>query len=207
MSICSTSIRFSLRALLVVQQPQLVMLSVSSWNKVCCLHCKHTIEYIKKQKAPIDWIRNARFTGVNLLVISPLYHYYTALLLPKILPVTTKASLVRKLIVDQTAGASFFISAFFFGMSLFEGKGVQEGLDNVKGKYWYSLKYNWLLWPAANAINFGIIPLKFQVLYFNFVSMFWNIFLSYAQNVYKPEAGKLPHQSKAQQAFLLTEIL
>ena len=123
-----------------------------------------------------------------MLVISPLYHYYTAALLPAILPVTTKMSLVRKLIFDQTFGASFFISTFFVGMALFEGKGIKAGGDNLKNKFWYSLKYNWLLWPAANAINFGIIPLKFQVLYFNFVSLFWNMFLSYAQNVYKPKS-------------------
>jgi len=144
------------------------------------------IEYITKQKKAIDWVRNARFTGINMLVISPLYHYYTAALLPRILPVTTKMSLVRKLFVDQTLGASFFTSVFFIGMSLFEGKSVQNGVDNLQNKFWYTLKNNWLLWPAANAINFSVIPLKFQVLYFNFVCIFWNIFLSYAQNVYKP---------------------
>ncbi len=62
----------------------------------------------------------------------------------------------------------------------------------MRDKFWYTLKRSWLLWPAANAINFGMVPLKFQVLYFNFISMFWNMFLSYAQNVYKPETAKAP---------------
>lgn len=77
-------------------------------------------------------------------------------------------------------------------MSIFEGKGPEAGVENLKSKFWYTLKNNWLLWPLANGINFAVVPLKFQVLYFNFVSIFWNMFLSYAQNVYKPEGEKKP---------------
>lgn len=135
-------------------------------------------------------MRNLRFTGINLLLICPLYHYYTAKLLPAILPVTTKMSIVRKVAFDQTAGASFFLTTFFIGMSFFEGKGLDNGVDNWKKNFWYSLKYNWLLWPAANAINFSVIPIKFQVLYFNFISVFWNMFLSYVQN--KPKDDPKP---------------
>lgn len=81
----------------------------------------------------------------------------------------------------------FFLGAYLFGMSLLEGKSVKESAENVKSKFWYGLKCNWLLWPAANLVNFGLVPVKFQVLYYNFISMFWNMFLSYIQNT--PAAG------------------
>ena len=41
------------------------------------------------------------------------------------------------------------------------------------------IQANWLVWVPANAINFSIVPLQFQVLYGNVVALCWNVFLSY----------------------------
>ena len=39
---------------------------------------------------------------------------------------------------------------------------------------------NWILWFPAQAINFGFVPVKFQVLFSNFVSLLWNGYLSFS---------------------------
>ena len=142
---------------------------------------------LNKKGDKIDWVRNVRFTAMSGFIMSPLGHYYTAAFMPLVFPVTNKMSVLRKLLFDQTGGATFFLSIFFVGMSLFEGKRISDGVENLKAKYWISLRSSWLLWPIANGINFAIVPIKFQVLYTGFVSLFWNIFLSYAQNAYKPK--------------------
>lgn len=37
----------------------------------------------------------------------------------------------------------------------------------------------WSLWVPAMTINFGIVPMKYQVLYSNVVALLWNVYLSY----------------------------
>ena len=144
---------------------------------------------VTKKKQPLDFARNARFTAISLFVTSPIAHYYTARLLPAILPVTGKASLIRKVVFDQTVAATCFIAVFFVGISILEGKGIRAGVENLKGKYWITLKSSWALWPAANVINFGFVPIKFQVLFAGVVSFFWNVFLSYVQNFRQPKTS------------------
>lgn len=38
------------------------------------------------------------------------------------------------------------------------------------------------LWPAAQLVNFYIIPLKFRVNFSNIVSLFWNTYVSWLAN-------------------------
>lgn len=55
----------------------------------------------------------------------------------------------------------------------------EKGVQLVKSKIWETMKTNWLIWPAATTINFWFMPLKYQVLFANFIGLFWNIILSY----------------------------
>ena len=122
-----------------------------------------------------------------MLIYIPILHFYTALFLPKVLPVTGTISLLKKLAFDQLIGSQFYITLFFFSMTLIELKSLNEGIQNWKNKYWQTLKTNWLIWPIANLINFGLVPIAYQVLFNNFVSFWWNIYLSYMQNSYKKQ--------------------
>ena len=38
------------------------------------------------------------------------------------------------------------------------------------------------LWPAAQLVNFYVIPLKFRVNFSNIVSLFWNTYVSWLAN-------------------------
>ena len=115
----------------------------------------------------------------------PFLHGYTAKFLPRFFPVKGLPSLLVKLAFDQTVGASVVISIFFLGMSVFEGKGLAAGITNWKERFWVALKGNWVLWPMANLLNYGLVPIKFQVLFSNVVALVWNSYLSYMQNTYK----------------------
>lgn len=41
---------------------------------------------------------------------------------------------------------------------------------------------NWKLWPAANLLNFSLVPLKLRVLFANVVSVAWNMYMSQSAN-------------------------
>lgn len=51
---------------------------------------------------------------------------------------------------------------------------IQEYLTLLLGGY--------LLWPAAQLVNFYYVPLKFRVNYANLISLIWNSFVGYVAN-------------------------
>ena len=59
-------------------------------------------------------------------------------------------------------------------------KGMMQHLPDV-------MVANWILWTPAQFINFYAVPVKYQVLFTNFVELLWNAYLSFAA------AGKSAH--------------
>jgi hypothetical protein len=50
----------------------------------------------------------------------------------------------------------------------------------VRNTYAATLFTNWRVWTVAQAVNFGVVPLQYRVLFGNMVSLWWNIYLSLA---------------------------
>ncbi len=83
---------------------------------------------------------------------------------------------------DQLLFAPIILAGFFVTNSLFEDpstEGLKKGIKSYKEKIWETLKINWMIWPLATTINFWFMPVQYQVLFANFVGLFWNIILSY----------------------------
>ena len=46
----------------------------------------------------------------------------------------------------------------------------------------HTMKINYCIWPFVQIFNFIFVPLDYQVLVVNVVSIFWTTFLSYVEN-------------------------
>lgn len=84
-----------------------------------------------------------------------------------------------KLVSDQVFFAPAFNAAFIAGVGALEGTPTHELRENLANRFWPSMKANWMLWPAAQAINFSVVPKTWQILYVNSVGFVWNIILTY----------------------------
>merc|ERR1712226_693895 len=93
--------------------------------------------------------------------------------LPMIAPSGVKFEAAKKLAFDQSVFASFMTCGLFTGLNLIEGNGISKGVSEVKEKFWPTMIINWKLWIPANFMNFYFMPIKFQVLFANFVSLFY----------------------------------
>ena len=54
--------------------------------------------------------------------------------------------------------------------------------DHMKENYTAAVTMNWAMWIPAQLINFKFVPPQYQVLFANFVALFWNAYLSWASH-------------------------
>jgi hypothetical protein len=85
----------------------------------------------------------------------------------------------QTMLIDQTVYAPFIITCFFTFTSFLEGLSPAQIGDKLKKNFGPSIKGNYLLWPAAQLVNFTFVPTRLAVLYVSGVSVVWNTWLCY----------------------------
>ena len=135
-----------------------------------------------------DLIRTLRIGCYGLLVSGPLsYGWYKYL--DKFLVLKKNASrsetiklAIYKVFVDELVFGPITLGAFFYVVSLFEGKTPQQALQKLKDEFWTTFIVDLLLWPGAQYINFRYLPTHYRILYISTLNIFWNSFLSFMQH-------------------------
>jgi protein Mpv17 len=124
--------------------------------------------------------RASRLCAYAAVIGSPVGHYWFHFLDKFIFPnaMAHPMTAVVKTLLDQVLMAPAGIALFFSAMSVLEGNSVQEAWQSTKEKFKPTLMANYVLWPAANLINFAFVPPAQRILYCNVVYIFWASFLS-----------------------------
>lgn len=125
-----------------------------------------------------DISRTVRFMAMGGLWVAPVTHFWYNALSTRILsgPRTT-LRVVQRLVVDQFGFAPLFAPSFMAGLWILEGR---EDIVKPLMELAPSLVVaNWTLWIPAQLVNFGMVPLKFQVLFGNVVALGWSVYLSF----------------------------
>ncbi|KAF2486707.1 hypothetical protein BDY17DRAFT_291969 [Neohortaea acidophila] len=91
-------------------------------------------------------------------------------------PGKPNTEIVARVLTDQTVFASTNLFLFLSSMALMEGSDPKAKLEK---SYFEALKKNWMVWPGVQFMNFKYVPLNYQVLVVNGVSIGWNCYLSY----------------------------
>ena len=80
----------------------------------------------------------------------------------------TKATIVARVVCDQTLFTPTHLFVFLSSMSVLEGTDPKEKL---KKSFWGAYKANLMLWPWVQGVNFAFVPLEHRVLVVNIVSL------------------------------------
>ncbi|PXF47874.1 PXMP2/4 family protein 2 [Gracilariopsis chorda] len=128
----------------------------------------------------------------GLVFMGPVLHYWY-LTLDRLF--RHKYAIFTKLLSDQLVFAPCFNAAFMLGIGALEGNSLKDIADNIKAKLWPVMKANWTLWPAAQVVNFSIVPKDFQVIYVNCVALIWNVIFTYISHSANEEVEKLAQNS------------
>lgn len=95
---------------------------------------------------------------------------------------------IARVAVDQLGFAPFLaIPMYYSVMTVLEGQGDISTVvpHKIERNWWPTLRANWTVWPAFQALNFSVVPVRFRLLLVNLFSVGWNCFLSMA--LHKPE--------------------
>lgn len=134
------------------------------------------------EKVPLNSLnlrRTAEFSTLGLFLVGPTLRFWYGRL-DRI--VSSKQAAwkvaVKKASLDQLVFAPAFIVLFTSSISFMQGMNVESVVHRLKSEYTTILKTNYIIWPAAQIINFALIPLNYQVLFVQLVAVIWNTYLS-----------------------------
>lgn len=130
----------------------------------------------QKDKFNFDYYRLGRMTAIGS-IFGPLLHYWYGWL-DKTITFTGSKGAVSKVVLDQGLFAPAILAFVTVTVGASEGKSTTELKEIMQTSYLTSLKINYLIWPAANFINFNFVPPAFRVLYVSSLSVVWNTILS-----------------------------
>ncbi|KAF4323600.1 hypothetical protein BBO99_00001955 [Phytophthora kernoviae] len=111
------------------------------------------------------------------LFAAPIMHHWFHLI-ERAIPGTGKLVVAKKVAADMLIIAPSTSLAFFTVTKTMEGDPVRDAFAVAKAKLPPTLLADYMLWPAANAIIFGVVPLHYRTPLTHCVSLVWSTFLS-----------------------------
>ncbi|KAJ1734605.1 hypothetical protein LPJ61_000987 [Coemansia biformis] len=133
--------------------------------------------------------RTARFVTYGCLFGPVAFRWYSLLDRKFPLPAATAAAATaralaigKRVAADQVAFAPVAVAAFFAVMGALEQRTPAEIGASFREKYPAALAGNYVLWPAAQLVNFSLVPLVYRVPFSSLVSIVWNTYLSTVTN-------------------------
>jgi Mpv17 / PMP22 family len=152
----------------------------SSGDWICQYLSRHAALAVDSPTQPYDWYRTGRFFVMGSLWVAPITSYWYTALATRLVPGKTSVIRVTKrLVLDQFVFAPVFCPSFMGLLWLLEGLDLSTIAIKLKDVGPEIIVANWALWIPAMAVNFSVVPLKYQVLFGNVIALAWNVYLSY----------------------------
>ncbi|KAK9504362.1 hypothetical protein O3M35_010712 [Rhynocoris fuscipes] len=144
---------------------------------------------IIKQK--FDAQRTLRFMSTGLFLGPSIHAWF--LVLEKLYGRSKKVA-IYKMVTDQLIFAPTMLATMFTYIKLVNGANKQQLKKSLKEEYPKLLLDNYKIWPAAQFLNFYLIPVQFRVVFLQSLAVFWNAYISWklqmAQDACNPKVKK-----------------
>jgi len=121
--------------------------------------------------------RNAKFSAVGLLWVGPLLTYWFNVM-DRVVPGKSPRAVGAKLVADQVLQGPFMIGTMYLWTSLLSGYSLRQARDKVDRELWNTWVNSVIVWGPVQILQQAVVPLHYRVLVANFVSFFWDTYLS-----------------------------
>ncbi|OBA23845.1 protein SYM1 [Metschnikowia bicuspidata var. bicuspidata NRRL YB-4993] len=132
------------------------------------------------KSAAYDMPRTARAVAYGSLVFGPLAGKWFGYLARVSVGSSAAANTLARVALDQCVFAPLVgIPLYFSCMTVMEAPADVRGAVTSKlhHAWWDTVRTNWMVWPAVQVANFGLVPPLFRLLVVNFLSIGWNCYL------------------------------
>eukprot|EP01086_Lenisia_limosa_P011829 TRINITY_DN38542_c0_g1_i1.p1 TRINITY_DN38542_c0_g1~~TRINITY_DN38542_c0_g1_i1.p1 ORF type:complete len:203 (-),score=17.58 TRINITY_DN38542_c0_g1_i1:7-615(-) len=129
--------------------------------------------------------RTLRLASLAFTFTPAVHNWY--IILDRLFGVSFGRPLALKMALDQTVFSSTAITYNFFYNSLVQGKSVNQSFEVWKNKFTRAYRWSCVVWPAAQFVIIGFVPMPLRVLAGNSVSFFWNIIMSTINHTPNPK--------------------
>ncbi|XP_061396679.1 mpv17-like protein [Musca vetustissima] len=136
----------------------------------------------KKSLKDVDLIRTAKYGSLGMLFVGPVLKFWFGLLDRQIRGRQGVQRALKKMAVDQVIMAPSLNLAIASMVGLINNEKPQEIAERIKTQYPDIMKTNYMIWPAVQILNFGLVPLRYQVVFVQTIAVFWNCFVSQMLN-------------------------
>ncbi|KAL3668406.1 hypothetical protein V7S43_006494 [Phytophthora oleae] len=89
-----------------------------------------------------------------------------------------KVVVFKKMLLDAFVLAPSINTLFFTSTQMMQGNTFGQGVDFAVDRLPQTLKANYMIWPLANIVNYGYVPLQYRILFINCVNLVWTTVLS-----------------------------
>ncbi|XP_034233402.1 protein Mpv17-like [Thrips palmi] len=138
----------------------------------------------KKLLNSVDVGRSLRFGVIGLCIVAPGRAAWYKVLEKK-LPGSTPATVCKKLALDQVCFAPPFVLVILTSVCFANGMHPQQVMQKLQNSYTEIMLNNLKVWPCVQLCNFYLVPPHLRMTTVQFVSLLWNIYLSWKANVNK----------------------
>lgn len=138
-------------------------------------------EVEEKKKLDEERLLHASVTG--LIWSGPVTHFWYKILFGNLVTFKNPTlALLGQIFLDAIVFSPVTVSGYFALRSILEGSGWKGVREKLSTRLFTTVLGAWKFWPAANLVNFSIVPMEFRVLYMNVLSVFWSGYLTYVNS-------------------------
>ncbi|XP_044751551.1 protein Mpv17-like [Coccinella septempunctata] len=125
-----------------------------------------------------DFRRTANFVLLGTFFLGPVNTRWFRIL-DKYVEGKPAEKALKKVALDQFVYIPCLLAVFLTSLEYLERKSLDEAKRAVKLYYWDVMKANYTIWPLVQICNFYFVPLNYQTLVVQVVSLGWNTYISY----------------------------
>ena len=154
--------------------------AIMAVSDVICQEITKEAPTRKNEKAPsLDYLRILHVAITGYVWSGPVSHYWYAILNKMVKVEHPIGRLATSIFLDAIIFSPVAVSGYFSVRSILEGTNIEGIRHKLTTRFVPTVVGAWKFWPAANIVNFGVVPLQFRVLYNNALSLFWTGYLTH----------------------------
>lgn len=130
-----------------------------------------------EKRQSLDVARAARFFVMGVGFVGPVIRTWYV-----VLDRLVVGNAVKKMLVDQLLFSPVFVASFLTSLAFLQRRPWNDTKRMLRTDYVPIMTTGYMMWPAAQLVNFHLVPLNYRLLFASGVGLVWNTYLAWKAN-------------------------